>query len=76
MISNGLTNEFDKQKDDEVEVQKLMLLMSAECNLFKMQCIGYISGFVVKMLGKLVNCDVCIKTCLDELKTKGIQIAE
>lgn len=53
-----------------------MLLMSTDCNLFKMQCVGYISGFVVKMLGKIINCEICIKACLHEYGVKDNESLE
>ena len=44
--------------------------MSTNCNEFKTQCVGYISGFVVKMLQKIVKCDTCLYACLDEFGEK------
>ena len=51
---------MNKEKDDEEQVQNLMRLMSTNCNVFKRQFVGYISGFVVKMLQKIVKCDTCM----------------
>ena len=61
---------MEKEKDDEQQVQHLMRLMSTNCNDFKMQCVGYISGFVVKMLQKLIKCDICLDACLDAYGNK------
>lgn len=43
-----------------------MLLMSPTCSAFKMQCIGYISGFIVRMLGKIIKCNICCEGCLED----------
>ena len=36
-------------------------------NKFRAQAIGYISGFVVKMLQKIVKCSECMTVCYGEL---------
>ena len=64
LISNDNINDKEKKDDDEAQIEKLMSLMSSECSEFKNQCVGYISGFVLKMLCKLLHCDICCKACL------------
>lgn len=59
-----MINEIEKQIDDDVELEKLMELMFSDCSEFKLQCVGYISGFVLRMLCKLLHCDICCKACL------------
>lgn len=66
LISNDLINQQEKEKDDEIQLEKLMMLMSTDCNGFKSQCIGYVSGFILRMVARFINCDVCRKGCLAE----------
>lgn len=41
-----------------------MALMSTDCNGFKMQCVAYISGYVLHMMTRFIKCDTCRKACL------------
>lgn len=64
-----LSSDIDDAEDatvDEQEIDKLMLLMSTSCNEFKLQAIGYISGYVLRMIGRFVKCGICQKACLGE----------
>ena len=49
-----------------------MALMS--CNMFKKQAIGYISGYVLKMITRFIKCSVCYNACLAKNNTSKVDV--
>lgn len=40
--------------------------MPTSCNEFKLQALGYISGYILCMIGRFIKCEICLKACLGE----------
>ena len=62
LVSNASRDH--QEGEEEEEVGNLMALMSTDCNGFKMQCVAYISGYVLQMMTRFIKCDTCRKACL------------
>ena len=57
---------------NEEEIDNLMALMS--CNMFKKQAIGYIRGYVLKMITRFIKYSVCYNACLAKNNTSKVDV--
>ena len=70
-IPNLLSGSVETE-DNREEVDNLMVLMSS--NMFKKQAIGYISGYVLKMITRFIKCSVCYDACLAQNNTSKFDV--